>query len=923
MSQNGSENPKKSHFLLFFAVLGIVLAGLFYKSFVPGQYLFFNDTPLGQSQAAAYQFPGAFVGRWIDLSWLGIEIPSAAPDISTMIASVTSTPGYYKFFIPLTLLIVGLSAWLFFRQLRFSPMVCLVGGLAAGLNMQFLSIGCWGLGTWTLASASMFLGLAAMVSPAIKQGWLRAVLAGLGIGMAVCEGYDVGAILSIYAGIFVLFHVFVNTESSVVKRVAKSVWIGGLVVVFALLAAIHAVSSLWATQIHGIVGTSQDAQTRAAAWDTITSGSLPKKETLSLFIPGVFGYRMDTFIRNDEYSSVYWGCLNEYPLVEKLTSYDAEVRRQTFKAIGGNPKDEELIGSRDPEVWGKVAMEVLQTPPLNQLQRRHTGNGNYAGVLVAVLAVFGIASSLRGKGSALSRNERLAVWFWFFVAVTSLIFAFGRHGFLYQFFYKLPYVSNIRGPYKFLYPFQVAWIILAGYGLETLYRHYIKPNTTATEILPLQIKIWWSKAVGFEKKWGWGVVIGLGVAFLATFLVMTGQKDLVFYLKLHGFEEHMAAGIAGFCFEQMVWFVALLTAAVAIVLGIMSGVWNGNRAKWAWIFLSALMIIDLGHAAYRWPFYYDFTERYMTNPVIEFLKDKPYEHRFTAYSDPAGRSPLAGSSQASGAYYDMLQNQIPFLNIQSLDIIQMPRMPEFDAAYLGAFRPKSQTDISPCIRMWQLTNTRYMLADGRLARYPGFEARLLYNAVPKPGLTSVRGWEDFTYEQTTNGPVAVLELTNVLPRAKLFSNWKIATTNESETLAELASPGFDYSKTVIVAANTPVKAASQDPSPDAGDVTITSYKPKHITLKASAKTDAVLLFNDHTDPKWRTWVDGKPVETLRCNYIMRGVFLPKGEHEIVMRYQPSLTTLYICVATWVFGLAALAMVCVANVRRGKEQEQSK
>ena len=45
----------------------------------------------------------------------------------------------------------------------------------------------------------------------------------------------------------------------------------------------------------------------------------------------------------------------------------------------------------------------------------------------------------------------------------SVLAAWGRHGFLYALFYRLPYFSMIRNPIKFLQPFQILWLILAGY----------------------------------------------------------------------------------------------------------------------------------------------------------------------------------------------------------------------------------------------------------------------------------------------------------------------------------------------------------------------------------------------------------------------------------------------------------------------------
>jgi len=86
-------------------------------------------------------------------------------------------------------------------------------------------------------------------------------------------------------------------------------------------------------------------------------------------------------------------------------------------------------------------------------------------------------------------------------------------------------------------------------------------------------------------------------------------------------------------------------------------------------------------------------------------------------------------------------------------------------------------------------------------------------------------------------------------------------------------------------------------------VNITSYKPKDITLQASAKTNVVLLYNDRiADDGWRVWVDGKPSQLLRCNYIMRGVFLPPGGHTVEFRFQPSVTPLYVTLSAFVVGI---------------------
>ncbi len=55
---------------------------------------------------------------------------------------------------------------------------------------------------------------------------------------------------------------------------------------------------------------------------------------------------------------------------------------------------------------------------------------------------------------------------------------------------------------------------------------------------------------------------------------------------------------------------------------------------------------------------------------------------------------------------------------------------------------------------------------------------------------------------------------------------------------------------------------------------ITKYEPKDLTVETNSKTSTILLLNDKIDHDWKVLVDQKPAELLRCNYIMRGVFVP-------------------------------------------------
>jgi hypothetical protein len=121
-------------------------------------------------------------------------------------------------------------------------------------------------------------------------------------------------------------------------------------------------------------------------------------------------------------------------------------------------------------------------------------------------------------------------------------------------------------------------------------------------------------------------------------------------------------------------------------------------------------------------------------------------------------------------------------------------------------------------------------------------------------------------------------------------------------LQTLTAPQWDPAQSVLVSSNTSVPPPPAVPGTDPGIVSIASYAPADIKLKASARTPAVHLYNDRFADEWRVWVDGKESPLLRCNYIMRGVFLSAGEHAVEFRFRPSVTPLYITLFAFAVGI---------------------
>jgi len=123
----------------------VVLGFLFAGSFSPEKILFSSDGPLGGTSSEAMSMPGGFRCIWRDLNWVGSWGGNMPPNVSYLWFWLLGPLGFAKFYAPLSVLMVGLSVWVLFRQLRFKPWVGLLGALAAALNTDFFSYACWGL----------------------------------------------------------------------------------------------------------------------------------------------------------------------------------------------------------------------------------------------------------------------------------------------------------------------------------------------------------------------------------------------------------------------------------------------------------------------------------------------------------------------------------------------------------------------------------------------------------------------------------------------------------------------------------------------------------------------------------------------------------------------------------------------------------
>ncbi len=133
----------------------------------------------------------------------------------------------------------------------------------------------------------------------------------------------------------------------------------------------------------------------------------------------------------------------------------------------------------------------------------------------------------------------------------------------------------------------------------------------------------------------------------------------------------------------------------------------------------------------------------------------------------------------------------------------------------------------------------------------------------------------------------------------LGNGWFVKDISWKETPAEVleALDDKDLSKTAIINEKWKDKITAQanSPFPSNGKIELTHYEPNRLTYKTELKENgskglavfSEIYYKGGQTHDWKVFVDGKPADHFRVNYVLRGMLLPPGEHEVEFVFQPN------------------------------------
>jgi hypothetical protein len=139
----------------------------------------------------------------------------------------------------------------------------------------------------------------------------------------------------------------------------------------------------------------------------------------------------------------------------------------------------------------------------------------------------------------------------------------------------------------------------------------------------------------------------------------------------------------------------------------------------------------------------------------------------------------------------------------------------------------------------------------------------------------------------------------------------------------------DFSRQAVVESRAPLPAlpAGRAQIGDSESCQITTYEPTRVVIEATLTQPGLVVLSDAWFPGWQATVrTGEKTTTTatihHTNRVLRGVWLPAGQHSIEMRYRPASFARGAAIsgAGWT-SIAILGVILLTQRRRGRRVRQ--
>jgi hypothetical protein len=275
-------------------------------------------------------------------------------------------------------------------------------------------------------------------------------------------------------------------------------------------------------------------------------------------------------------------------------------------------------------------------------------------------------------------------------------------------------------------------------------------------------------------------------------------------------------------------FIVLAGATIWFTLA------NKLKQQYMWIIVSALILFDGWNVAQRYLNADNFVpasrfEKQISPSAadLEIMKDTTYYRVYNLTSDPFNEANTSYFHKSIGGYHGA----------------KLKRYQELIERHIGK---NNMAVIS-------MLNTKYFIIPDQKSRT---------EVVQQNPYAMGNAWfvDTLTLVETPDDEIAALD--NFNPATHAFANKKFAS------VAAQIQTVSDTLKT--------------------GEIHLTSYAPDKLTYESKNTRAQLAVFSEIYYPKgWNAYLDGKPVEHIQANYVLRAMPIPAGDHKIEFRFEPA------------------------------------
>jgi len=287
---------------------------------------------------------------------------------------------------------------------------------------------------------------------------------------------------------------------------------------------------------------------------------------------------------------------------------------------------------------------------------------------------------------------------------------------------------------------------------------------------------------------------------------------------------------------------------VLLAAGGLWAYWNNKiKAQYVLVLWVALVLVDMWPVNKKYFNNDNFTSKkevavpFQEMPVDkEIKKDKDLYYRVLNLQNPMADARTSFFHKSLGGYHGAKMKRYNELYSYAIE-------PEMRMLIAGFQKPESIDSIMDYLPVINMLNTKYYIYD--------------LNQPPLPN-------------------------THALGNAWFVKSAKVVDSADQEVTA---MKNFDPKSTAIVNKSFEKDLSGFSSGSGEGEIKLTEYQPNYLKYEASVNSGSQLaVFSEIYYPKgWKSFIDGKETPHIQADFVLRGLVIPAGKHQVEFKFEPS------------------------------------